>query len=131
MGLNKRIFTDLREFENEVVEGEVNPLESWSELLELEKLITKTKEAIKPIAITELQKYDKYERNGKSFTVSQKTNYDLSGCKFYQNLNSQLKQVKELSVMAAKTGKSIIDENTGEVIEPAIITYSEPFITVK
>ena len=136
MGLNKRIFTDLREFENEVVEGEVNPLESWSELLELEKLITKTKSNITDTVIKEIEKLDKdYSRNGKKFYVGKKATYTYTG-KIFVDLKNKISHYQELAQLKLK-GEKIYKDKKGvekpipNTIESATVKYSEPYITLK
>jgi hypothetical protein len=137
MGLNKRIFTDLREFENEVIEGEINPLESWSELLELEKLIKKTKDNIKDTVIIEIEKQDKeYTRNGKSFLISKKATYDYTNSSFYSKLLDKMNMYESFS-KAKYLGSNTIKNEEGKDIkipkhvELPSVKYSDKFITVK
>lgn len=130
---------EIKLLEQEVIEGNFNPLEAFIQLKKLEDLAKQVKKNIKEYAINELSKYG----NGGIGTEMLGANVSLkkSAGKWYYdhiaevvNLEDQLKLLKQKHQSAYKAherGESVVDSDTGEIIMPASYTQGDETIMIK
>lgn len=121
--------------ENEIANGEVNPLQFWTKLTYYEKLIKSLKESevIKSEAINEAGKYPEknIEAFGCKIQIVSHANYDYSNCQdgYFNRLILQKQQldesIKERQVFLQSMKDSVADPETGNVIYPAAKTFTE------
>lgn len=120
----------------EVLDGNFDPLEAYVELDQLKKYIEKCIEEVKPVAITDAQKYPEKTFVNKGYEISYnegRRSYDFSKIQRWKEQQIKLKAIEDMAKQAAEMyGKStnLVDEN-GEVIQPCIVKHSSPFLTIK
>jgi len=114
--------TDLELKRKLVEDGEYCPLKFYSELSELEKLIKEAKEEIIESALKEFDRHGttKVNLHGFEITLSKTGRYDYSQSSTWEQKNNSLKELEKKMQFAFKAGGTVVDENTGEVIDPAI-----------
>lgn len=120
----------------QVVDGEAYALTAFAKLNDIAQAITSAQERVKEYALKEADTYydeNKFTFAGRTFTkvpARQMVKYDH--VPQWKELAERRKRIEQLSLQAAKTfGVTIVDDETGEVIEPAQITFTKPSISVK
>lgn len=120
----------------QVVDGEAYALTAFAKLNDIAQAITSAQERVKEYALKEADAYydeNKFTFAGRTFTkvpARQMVKYDH--VPQWKELAERRKRIEQLSLQAAKTfGVTIVDDETGEVIEAAQITYTKPSISVK
>lgn len=119
----------------DVIEGQIYALHVLADLSDMANTIASAQERIKAFAMKEADTYEgnKFVFAGRTFTkvpARQIVKYDH--VPQWKELAERRKRIEQLSLQAAKTfGVTIVDDETGEVIEPAQITYTKPGISVK
>lgn len=119
----------------QVVDGEAYALTALATLNDMAQAIATAQERVKEYAMKEAAAYDenKFTFAGRTFTkvpARQMVKYDH--VPQWKELAERRKRIEQLSLQAAKTfGVTIVDDETGEVIEAAQITYTKPSISVK
>jgi len=119
----------------QVVDGEAYALTALATLNDMAQAIATAQERVKEYAMKEAAAYDenKFTFAGRTFTkvpARQMVKYDH--VPQWKELTERRKRIEQLSLQAAKTfGVTIVDDETGEVIEPAQITFTKPSISVK
>jgi len=113
-----------------VIEGEADPLDVWIELKRLESMIKKIREATKDAAFEELLKYGKgTTKNGIDLKIyNGRRIYSYDHNPTWQEADEQKKKIEEMMKSAAKY--PVFDEETGEQVPPAKITYSSDTIAI-
>lgn len=125
---------------NEILSGSRDPLEVEIYLKNIEETINEIRKnsEVKQLLISEASKYNSktFDFNGSKITISKRSTYDYSTCNSseWSELDSQIKELKEkqkviekqLSIMT----KSIVDAETGELINPPVKSTTE-FLTIK
>jgi len=115
----------------EAQEGNVDPLDAYINLKLALSELTDAVESLAPLAIDQRLKYGKENliRNGFLVEYSEGTpRYAYKHSEAWSRISAELKSVEELMKQSAKLNKAIVDESTGEVFEPAKITYTKPFL---
>lgn len=116
---------------SEAQEGDVDALDAYIQLKLALSELTDAVESITPLAIDQRLKYGKENlvRNGFLVEYSEGTpRYSYKHYSGWYQISEQLKAVEEMMKQSAKLNKAIVDEQTGEVIEPAKVTYTKPFL---
>lgn len=109
----------LHNINEDVINGERNPLEAYVELKRIEKLLKDVIKGVQPEAITEAEKYGKgeHEEFGAKFQVkSAAGRWNFKNCDLWVAKNQSLKNLEETLKTVHKTGATVIDEETGEVL---------------
>ena len=112
-------------------EHEVDPLNAYIELKTALSELTDAIESLTPLAIEQRLKYGKENliRNGFMVEYSEGTpRYSYKHFEAWAKQSEELKAIEEMMKQSAKLGRVILDEETGEVIEPAKVTYTKPFL---
>ena len=118
-----------------VVDGEAYALTALATLNDIAQAITSAQERVKEYALKEAEAYaeNKFAFAGRTFAkvpARQIVKYDH--VPQWKELAERRKRIEQLSLQAAKAfGVTIVDDETGEVIEPAQITFTKPSISVK
>ena len=114
-----------------VDEGEMDPLQLMIELKGLEEVIKKTRELIRDNALNELHKHGKEAQvNGSTLRVN-------TGRRHFDYKHSEKWQAKKLELetiekeMKAAINHTIVDEDTGEIIQPARVRHSTEYISIE
>jgi hypothetical protein len=116
--------------------GYVNPLDAFAVFKELEKRFNEAKKQIDELAYNESEKYDKTFKIGSyQFTrVEGRKQFDFSNISEWNEAKENLKQIenKYRSVYEnQKNNISSLNEQTGEVLEVPIVTFSKSSLAVK
>ena len=113
---------NIEHLKRQVLDGDISPLKFYSMLQDLEKAIKEAKEEILDSAITEFERYgtSKIKEYGFEISLTKSDRYDYSGSSVWTSKKESLSEIEEKMKHAAKAGGTVIDESTGEVIEPAI-----------
>lgn len=126
-GLNKSAIESLSErIVSSVVEGSENSGDLYIKLDFLKKSIDKSLKTIKEDAVVELSKYDKGQTvMGVEINVTSKASYKYDNNPEWVAKKAELKKIEEQMKMVNKDGVTIVNEETGEVVPPAIANYSD------
>lgn len=125
----------LSEAVQQVVDGYADPLEVFAYLKEVENHLKKCKEEIEEIVFIEAEKYEgkTFEHKGFKFTKTDgRAIYDFKHLSKWNELKEKLKEIEDKSKAAAKNvkiGAQMVTDD-GEIIEPCIIKYSKPSISI-
>ena len=123
----------LSEAVEQVINGMADPLEVFAYLKEVEKHLAKCKEEIENDVFAEADRYgDKtFEHKGFKFTKNDgRATYDFKDIEQWNRQKAILKDIEEKSKAAAKNNKITMVTEDGEVIQPCLIKYSKPSISV-
>ena len=122
---------DFLKKKEQVLNGEYNALELYSELSDLEKAIKAAKDEILEDAITEFEKHGakSVKEYGFEISATQSGRYDYSSNQTYMQLKNQMKDIEDKMKAAYSTQSTILDDNTGEVYEPA--SYKASKVSLK
>ena len=117
---------------SEAFNGDADPLKVFAELQKLEKKIKFLKDEILETAINEFEKYGEKSitQEGFNISLSQSARYSYSHIPSWKDLTKQLKKIEAYAKTAQSQGESIILE-TGEIIEPAVKSYSKESLKFK
>lgn len=121
----------------DVLDGNEDSLKTYIELKELEKHLKSGFEAIEKDVIIEAQKYEgkTFNKMGYEITFNEgKRSYVFKHIEKWNDLSVKLKEIEEMAKQSAlNQSKKILNvsESDGEIIEPCVIKYSKPFITIK
>lgn len=125
---------DITQKVNQVLGGEISPLDTYIELKSLEKEIADALTQIKDVALLEAQQYNGSDYKGFRIEVREgggRYNYDH--IEQWNNLKEQLKEIERMAQLSYKNQHSgyFMNELTGEIFEPARYTFSSPSIIFK
>ena len=106
-----------------VKEGEVGAIETFKELYKEVKQVNECFEEIKSLALKEAEKYNKEElfQIGIERRSGGVSGYDYSGNETWNELSKKIAYIQKCMQNATKLCCSFVDEETGEVYEPAKI----------
>ena len=149
MGINSRIFEEIRELESHVIEGEILPIEAYIELKQLSEIVDLTIKNINEMVIGQVSKEPEkvgLNHSGYIAKVQQKTTWKFDHIKKWviakEGLKSVEEQAKKAAILSAQLNPNmgfdsgdvlpgIVNEQTGEMIEPAVSIKSAPFIKLE
>lgn len=132
--LEIRQFSDL--LKNEILSGDVNPLDVELVLKSMEEVIktTRADKHVKEAVLQEAAKWSEktFEYKGISATKSSKTTYDFSGCgdEVYNDLIKQQETLKAQIKAREAMLKTGVNPDTGETYTPPKASTTE-FLTIK
>lgn len=115
----------------DVEEGNISSVDVWIDLSNFAKTLNGILDEIKPAAIDEAERCKDEVRKGYTMQVMSGGTWDYSHIQEIEILNQQIKRMQENAKNAYKQAinhKQLIDEDTGEVYEPAHFKSSAPFI---
>jgi hypothetical protein len=124
--INSDVFATLSRFADAIEQGNTNPLAAYTELKQLSEMIASMMDSVKDQAIEERRKYGKEEviKNGFKIELANgRKIWNYKGSQRWQQLDTQRKTYEEL-MQKAYHGAKIADADTGEMIEPAELTYA-------
>ena len=146
MGLSKRLYEEIEQFEQDALNGEMNELQAYIELKQFEEFIAEKKKSVSKAAIriVDLEKDSKTEQFGFIFAKQQKTTWKFDHIAKWDEKKNELTNILDQAKLAYQLsqknsfspsdfenpGTQIADANTGEVIDMAIPEFSEPFLKV-
>jgi hypothetical protein len=123
----------IQECKDEILSGNVNPLQTEVYLKNLADIIKKIREdkEVKEYVMTEAEKNGKsFDFMGNKIAVSSKRTFDYSQCGHteYNKLVARKKEI-ETFLQAMKSDMQVFDEESGERISPPTFTTSS-FLTI-
>lgn len=124
----------LSEFIQQVVDGNEDALKAYIHLKQIEKQLKAAFEAVEPLAFQDADKWTE-----KTFVYAgaeiQKKNaagrWNFANVALYNEAEKRKKQIEELAKVAAKGGATVVDEISGEVVEPAEYTAGKSIISIR
>jgi flagellar biosynthesis/type III secretory pathway chaperone len=124
---------NIEEIKQKALNGEISPIQLLSKLSELEKAVKEAKDEIMEDAISEFEKYGakSIREYGFEISIAQSGRYDYSDNADWNKKQSEIKEIERRMQAAYKANGSILDENTGEIIEPAIYKSNKPGLKFK
>lgn len=113
----------------EVQEGITDPIILAGEIKKAEKAIKEVKKFGEEFVMMELEKEKKIQyQNIEISYVAPKKRYSFNHLSEWKDIEKKRKEIESKAKSAAEqmsSGRIILSENTGEVVEPAEIIYSE------
>lgn len=145
MGLSKRLYEEISEFERLALEGETNELEAYIHLKELGEFVETTKKNLTDSALRKVAlEGGKTEQFGYLCNSSQKVTWKFDHITAWKDKKKELESIEEKAKLSAQLSdkmqgehpienfeNNIADTSTGEVMDVAIKTFSAPFLTIK
>lgn len=128
--------SQISELVQNVIDGLQDPLEAYALIKDLSAHLDKAKSEIESAAFEEAAKWTEktFKHKGFQFTKTEgRATYNFKNVGKWVHYQKALKEIEELSKTAAlnsKVGAMMITDD-GEVIEPCIVTYSKPSISIK
>ena len=125
---------DITKIVEQVLGGEISPLDTYIELKTLEKEIADALTKIKDEALLEAQKYNGADYKGFRIEVRDGGGrYNYEHIEQWNALKEQIKEVERMAQLSYKNQHSgyFMNELTGEIFEPARYTFSSPSILFK
>ena len=117
--------------------GASDPLSTYAELKAIQVAVEEALNQVKPAAITVAERYPRktFMHQGLTFVRTDGRRlykfdhlHDWSDAKAVLAIvEARAKQAAELAL----TGATMLDDETGEIIQPAIVTFTEPTLSVK
>jgi hypothetical protein len=120
----------------EILSGDINPLETAIKLKAFEEILKSLKEnlSIKNYILEEASKYPEktFDAYGASITKAKRTTYDFTMCgdQVYAELMAQMDQLKKVIKAREEVIKAGVDPVTGETFLPPKTETSE-YLTIK
>ena len=116
-----------------MLDGNLSHLEAWIELNELSKHLAKCIAEIEGGAIIEANKNKGQGfKNWKLIDIKNNgSTYSFNHSESWRVINAMQKNIEEKMKQAAKLGVTVLDEETGEVFEPAIAKAKKESIIYK
>jgi hypothetical protein len=127
----------INELTQNALDGSANALEAYIELKRIETALKTALESLTDAAYQEADKFTEKTFALKGAEVTKKSaagRWDYSHIHQYSATKERLKTIEEMAKQAAasaKHGRTIIDDATGEVIEPAIYTEGKSLLAIK
>lgn len=117
----------------QVLNGEYDALKLYTELTELEKAIKDAKAEILEDAMTEFDKHGEKTvvLHGYEIAVTQSGRYDYSSSSDWNTKKAELKDIETKMQAAYKSNSSVLDNDTGEVFEPASYKSNKASLRLK
>jgi hypothetical protein len=115
-----------------VENGQLNPLEVFAKVKEVEKISADVKKRVEESAMQEAESHDgkTFTYRGYKFTKTEgRRMFDFSNNPEWVKLRDKIKAIEEAGKNAAKSNHLLVDEETGEVIIKPIVTYSKPSLS--
>lgn len=146
MAINSRIFEALREYEQQVIEGEISPLKAYIELKSLLDAVKATIDNINENVIKEVSREPEKQGlicAGFCAKVQQKTTWKFDHIEKWVDEKQKLSEIEEQAKKIYQLQSSlnvntefenggvapgVVNEQTGEIMTPAIREMSKPFI---
>jgi hypothetical protein len=116
---------------HKVINGEISALQAYTELYQAKKEIDEQLNGIKDLAVQERDRYGKENPVINGFQVEKMPGrkiWDYSGVSMWSATKDRLKDIEKHAQAVALKGVEVIDNETGEVIEPAKLTYASDTI---
>lgn len=111
--------------------GEISAIDAYIELYEQKKALEEQIEHIKELAILERERYGKEQIKRKGYEVelmSGRKVWSYKGVSTWESLKDRMKDVEKMAQHVATKGVEIIDVETGEVIQPASLSFTRDSI---
>jgi hypothetical protein len=118
------IISFLQKRTERVIEGFDKGYELALLIKNIETELTMMKGQIKETVLIEIE--NGYTYDGHKFEPTQSGRYVYDHSDDWKKLSSKRKELEKMMQMSYKTGKSIIDEDTGEVYDSAIYKPNKP-----
>lgn len=120
----KNLENNIADLVQDIEDGNFNPLEGYANLKVFEKFVKDAINQIEPLALEEAGNYNEKTISEFGFQITKRNGYvtyDFSENEDVRRLESELKGIKDILKNASRMGKSIVDDNTGEIYEPCSI----------
>lgn len=128
--------TDIQQKLSLVEQGEMNALDAYLELDAMKKQLEAAISKIKEDAIEEARKLGTDNgaveyRDVKLSKVASRASYSYKHIQSWVDRKTELTEIEALAKLGAKNSKAQVNPDTGELIPPAIVTYSKEGLSVK
>lgn len=116
----------------QATEGEINPLDAYIKLSEIEKLAGEYKDKLKEIVLPEAAKFNKQAYNGYVIELTERKTLDYSHIQDWNEYKAKIKEIEtKAKSLFEMSGNDIADMQTGEIIQAARLKQVTSVITLK
>lgn len=125
-----------RQLVQDVMDGVESPFKGLKELRDLQKSVKKAIDIVQTEAFNQAEHEPKTFNSG-AYEVTKKNGakmWNFKNCSAFIDANDNLEKVKndlKLAHSAWESGKSLADDDTGELMEVPVVTYKADSIQVK
>lgn len=112
---------------DKVMNGEMSAIDAYIDLYEQKKALEAQMADIKELAVLERERYGKeaIRRNGYEVEIARgRALWKYDNVSAWASLKSRMKDVEKMAQAVATKGVEIVDTESGEIIEPASVSYS-------
>jgi hypothetical protein len=112
---------------DKIEQGEISAIDAYIELYEQKKHIEQQLADIKELAVLERERYGKeaITRRGYEVEIARgRALWKYDHVSAWASLKSRMKDIEKMSQAVATKGVEIVDTDSGEIIEPAKVSYS-------
>lgn len=124
---------DYSQLVQEVIDGNLDPIEGYAILKENEQFLQKCINEIKDLALDEARKYDQKTFKNYGYKFEFKNGgalYDYSNIEEIKELEDKLKIMKKEAQNRCKTKHQILSED-GEILPKPIVKYRSDSLSIK
>lgn len=129
----KKILNNLNTLFSLALEGEIDPLKTYTELHSIELCLKSIKEECLELALIERRKYAEKSVNlgGYSIELSKGGRYEYKHIQAWVDANEKLKSIEKNAQMAYQAGKNQLISEDGEINEPAYYNENKESLRLK
>lgn len=112
---------------DKIMSGEVSAIDAYIQLYTAKKEIERQIDEVKELAILERERYGKEQiiRNGFEVELARgRAIWKYDNVSSWKALKDKMKDIEKLAQQVATKNVEIVDAETGEVIEPATVSYT-------
>jgi len=120
MSIIKNTYVEIEQLQIEAIEGNINELDAYIQLSDLEKKVKEVKEGLKDYALTQCRKYQEksFVHSGRKIQIRNTKRWSYKHAKAWQKITEERKTL-EMKMQAANLAGLDTDSETGETITPA------------
>lgn len=112
---------------DKVMNGEMSAIDAYIELYETKKALEQQLADIKELAVLEREKYGKEVINRKGYEVDiarGRAVWNYNDVSIWRSLKERMKDVEKMAQIVTMKSVEVTDTETGEIVEPAKVTYT-------
>lgn len=115
--------------------GEMKPSKAYVMLRALKSEIDEAMKKVEAELVSELTYLSNHEDlivDGYKITHMQgRKSYDYKGCSLWREADAERKRIERIIKLATNDGVSVVDNHTGEIIEPVELKHGSGFIKME
>ena len=131
--MENEYLSELKELAQNAINGETSALKAFTIVSACEKELSEIKANLLESAISDFEKYGAKSVKEFGFEISKSASgrYNYTNSSDWNRLKTQMQELETKMQAACKNNATIINNETGEIIEPAIFMPNKESLTIK